>query len=209
MAEPLSAQDAAQVLGDLPRYEESLTARAAGLTLMLWGLVAAGTFMTYASFHGLLDHEAAWTRVLGFAWVAWAAAGVAATLFVWRSHAIALHGRHRDRPTLLRIAAGLVAFAVLLYGLVALYLSPLADGWNMAGLVLLAHALLTLLVALWLRSPAARPVRRSLSWAAAGLLLVGLLLTASSVEMGVVLMLGALLVGGAWFLAGIATYAQG
>ncbi len=85
----LSAHDAATALHELEHVEESLTARTAGLTNIVWGLASPLIFLTYGT-------AASWIEANGFQWlyaVLWipgVALGSLLTKLLWRQHAVHL-----------------------------------------------------------------------------------------------------------------------
>ena len=84
MNETLTPQGAARILTDAAGFERSLARRTHGLTLMAWGIVSTGMFVSYG-FAALLD--AAW-YVFATLWAPWVALGVLTTSALWRSAAL-------------------------------------------------------------------------------------------------------------------------
>lgn len=84
MTETMTPQAAARVLTDAAGFERSLARRTHGLTLMTWGIVSSGMFVSYG-FAALLD--AAW-YVHATLWAPWVALGILMTSALWRSAAL-------------------------------------------------------------------------------------------------------------------------
>lgn len=98
MSETLTPQEAARALTKAQSWEDALHARTAGLTWMVWGLATPATFLTYAFVAVLADLEGfdpPWW-VWNVLWMPWVAAGVTATVALWKSAALALP--HLDAP---------------------------------------------------------------------------------------------------------------
>lgn len=203
----MTPQQALDALGDLPHYEESLTARTGGLTSMLWGLVGAAIFLTYATASDLVQrHEAYWAYAV--LWVPWVAAGIAFTGGLWNNHAVSL----RRDPHLLRglgFSLKLVAFFLAVAGLMFLALEVLA------GVEWTVHSLMTVvngLFAFGLGTVQLRHRHAGARWVmAAGFAMVaaGLAIGASGLDDDVAALGGAAATATSWFTAGAITYHQG
>lgn len=204
---PMTPKQALDALGDLPRYEETLTARTGGLTSMLWGLVGAGIFLTYATASDLVEaREAYWAFAL--LWMPWVAAGIAFTGALWNNHAVSL----RRDPDLLRglgFSLKLVAFFLAVAVLMFVALDVLA------GVEWTIHALMTVvngLFAFGLGAVQARQRHAGARWViAAGFAMVaaGLAIGASGLGDDAAALLGATATATSWFTAGAVTYRQG
>lgn len=85
----MSARDAVGVLADLESYEESLTARTAGITWMIWGTAVPGIFTTYGAAVPWMETTSfAW--ILSFLWIPWIAGATLATNWLWKTTAVTL-----------------------------------------------------------------------------------------------------------------------
>lgn len=84
MNETMTPREAARVLTDAAGFERALARRTHGLTLMGWGVVSSGMFVSYG-FASLLD--AAW-YVFATLWMPWVLLGVLMTSALWRSAAL-------------------------------------------------------------------------------------------------------------------------
>lgn len=120
MADPaLSPQQAVQALADIARHEDRLTSRVGALTGMVWGIVAAAIFTTYAV---AADLEPRW--LLSFLWAPWTVAGVLVSVSAWKLHAISLR-RELDRRQALKWGLGF--FLLFVVALVLLRVLDLQD----------------------------------------------------------------------------------
>lgn len=88
----LSPQQAAQALADIAAYEDELGTRVGSLTGMVWGIVSAAIFTTYAM---AADIQPRW--LLPFLWLPWTLAGVTVTMAAWKLHAVSLRREHDGR----------------------------------------------------------------------------------------------------------------
>lgn len=79
--EPFTVEGAVKTIQRWETLETGLQLRTEGITSIVWGLVTAGLFVSYMC-AGVIVVEAWWFDVL---WVPWIAAGVAATMLIWRS----------------------------------------------------------------------------------------------------------------------------
>lgn len=85
----MSARDAVGMLADLEGYEESLTARTAGITWMIWGTAVPGIFTTYGAATVWLETTSfAW--ILSSLWIPWIAGASLATNWLWKATAVTL-----------------------------------------------------------------------------------------------------------------------
>lgn len=206
-ASAMTPQDALRALGDLPRYEETLTARTGGLTSMLWGLVGAGIFLTYSTASDLIETAGAyWAFAL--LWIPWVAAGIAFTGALWSNHAVSL----RRDPQLgrgLGFSLGLVAFFLGMAVVLFFVLDVLA------GVEWTIHSLMTIvngLFAVGLGAFQARHRHSGAKWvmaAGAIMLLAGLAIGARGLSDDAAALLGAAATASAWFGAGALTYRLG
>lgn len=207
MAQAMTAQDALHALRDLPRYEERLTARAGGLTFMLWGLATAGIFTTYAAAAEPLEARGAYWA-FGVLWVPWTAAGIAASAALWSSHAVTMRrapgAREGLRQSLL-FTFGFLALAAALFAVLDLWAGV---EWDVNGVLAVASGLFAILVGL-LQRKAWGPGARNVAVAGACMVLAGVALGVSGTGGAAAAFTAAAVVGSGWFLAGVATYARG
>lgn len=116
MSEPLTPQEAARALSKAQSWEDALHARTAGLTWMVWGIVTPAVFLTYGfvAVVGELERADPPWWLWNVLWVPWIAAGVTATVALWRSAALAVPSLDspRDRR---RALLGGVGFSALLF----------------------------------------------------------------------------------------------
>ncbi|MGB1697670.1 MAG: hypothetical protein ACPHK8_04665 [Thermoplasmatota archaeon] len=80
----MEAKEAASVLLQMEHHEESLTARASGLTSMVWGLAVAAIFLGYQTLSGWAETNGAeWLD--GFLWAPWVLMAVVLTRLIWNT----------------------------------------------------------------------------------------------------------------------------
>lgn len=104
----LSIQGAVATLGRMEGLHEALRRRTSGLTWMVWGLVGPGIFFTYSFWALVVEFYApSWWRAFPLLWIPWVAAGVLATLALWRSAGLVV-------PRVGSRRQGLVTFLVFL-----------------------------------------------------------------------------------------------
>lgn len=80
----LDAREAAQEIGRLQEQDDALARRTAGVTWMIWGLVAPAIFVTYAAF-GTPLRGSSLGFLEGFLWVPWVLLGCLATWAAWET----------------------------------------------------------------------------------------------------------------------------
>lgn len=89
MAGEMTASEAARTLADLPRYEETLTAKAFGITVMAFGIASAAIGLTYhIGTPWLVGLGMPW--LLSFLWAPWILAAALLTATVWHTQSISL-----------------------------------------------------------------------------------------------------------------------
>lgn len=143
MTETLTPQEAARVLSRAQSWEAALETRTAGLTWMIWGLVSPAIFVTYGFAATLVTLEGArpgWW--MGLLWMPWVAMGIVATVFLWKTAALAAprfddpaEGR-RILWTMLALGGALsLALAILKPDSGILPLGGLGLMWLLAGAV--------------------------------------------------------------------------
>lgn len=204
----MTPHDALHALRDLPRYEERLTARANGLTGMVWALATAGIFLTYGTADPFLE-DAGHTWAFAFLWMPWVLAGVATTGAIWHSLAISLKRDPGAAKGLATSGIGIGLFLVLAAGL--FYgLDALADvEWTTSAIMTMANGLFAATFAFILqrRYPACRP--GPLVVAGVVMLLAGAGIGLAGVESAAAALLGAFAAGTSWFGAGLHAYVKG
>ncbi len=148
-AAALSPEDAVRALAGLERYEETLTAKAFGITMMAFGIAGAATSLSYAyAADWIAARGYAWA--LSFLWIPWifAASLVAAT--VWKAHAVSLPQHDKPRGSWWWSVLFSFAYIALLAGVWALdEATPIDLGQENHNLLTLG--LFTVLLALFLQ----------------------------------------------------------
>lgn len=138
----LTAHAAAATLRDLEGVEETLTARTAGLTNMVWGIASPLIFLTYGT-------AAAWIEPRGLEWLyalLWmpgVALGMTLTSLLWVQHAVRLH---QEPGGAWRVPAYLLAFFALAAVLWVTTERLLDWHWTTAALMTIANGLFAYLV---------------------------------------------------------------
>lgn len=89
MESALSPREAIKTLEKLGTYEERLTARTGGMTTMVWGLVGAGAFMTYAA-AGNWPSDAGIPWLYSLLWLPWIVGGIVYTNSLWQTLSVTL-----------------------------------------------------------------------------------------------------------------------
>jgi hypothetical protein len=204
---PMTARDALHALGDLPRYEESLTAKAGGMTSMVWGIAGAGIFMTYLAAGDWLEQQEAYWG-LALLWVPWVAAGIALTGSIWISHAVSLRSDPKTGKGLAKSMGFTLLFLAIAAGLF-LGLDVLAGvEWTVNSIMTLANGLFALAMAAF--------QLRGKQCGAGSVVAAGAVMVAAGIALGLADvgnvpsgLIGAAVVGGALFTAGLVTYRQG
>ncbi len=201
---PAEAMDA---LRRVEGYEESLTARAAGITGMLWGIVVAGIFMTYTAAGAPLS-RAGDEWAFGLLWMPWVLVGVVATGHVWSAHAISLHRQASTGKGILISSLYTLGFLLILGGAFALFEYILDWGWNAQTVALLANADFAFIIGAihrYHREPGGIPYMAAALLIGAGAFVLGALDLADA-PTG---FLAAAIAGSCWFGAGLWTYRSG
>lgn len=202
----MTPQEAAAVLRDVGHYEERLTNRANGLTLMIWGLASAGIFLTYGTADPYLENmDLSWMYAL--LWLPWVAAGLLASRGVWSGHALTL--RRSDEPGTGAMMGSVALFFVIAAGLFV-GLDILAGiEWTVSSIMTIANGLfgiaLATFISKWHRSC------RDTATLVAGLAMVavGIILGLSGVHPAAATLLGASTTGAGWFAAGLVNHRRG
>lgn len=86
----MSPIQAVQSLTEIEGYDESLTARAFGLTLMVFAFAIAAIPISYAAANPWLTEYQYGSLVFGVLWMPWIVAAVGATAMIWSTHSISL-----------------------------------------------------------------------------------------------------------------------
>lgn len=90
-ADHFTAEDAVRTLDEIKGYEETLAARTAGLTIMIWGFVVAGIPLSYQAFAWPLSEQGTWGfYVMSILWAPWVAGALVAMSAIWKTHSITL-----------------------------------------------------------------------------------------------------------------------
>jgi hypothetical protein len=199
--------DPLAALADVPHYRESLGARTGGLTLMLWGFVAAGIFLTYGTGAAWLDAQGhAWA--LSVIWVPWVAFGIAATAALWHSHAIS----GSRTPTTARDVLGAVAMTGVFFAIAgALYLAidrAAGAAWTTHSLMAVANGLFAVAVG-WVHMRRYPGAYATILTAASVMVAAGLLIGLAGLADTPAALLAALACGASWFGAGLVSYLKG
>lgn len=129
----LSPSRALDEVGQALRLDSSLRSRTEGLTWIVWGLVSAGTFLTFEAVTSLYYGDTPFTNGTGFdeqrapwwtggLWVPWLLVGILTTYALWHSAALSSRDVAKRSPR---------HFLVLVGWIVAV-----AAGWFLAVLVI-------------------------------------------------------------------------
>lgn len=207
MADAMTPRDALAALTDLPHYEERLTARTAGLTSMVWGIGGAAIFLTYATASDLIEaRQVYWLYAL--LWMPWVAAGIATTGALWRSQSLSL----RRNPAMAKgftLSLGYTLLFLVLAGTAFVGLQLVGNAqWTTHSVMAVANGLFG--VALGFHQMRTRSCGgRAILVAGVAMLVGGAALGMSGLGDDASALLGAALIGAAWFTAGLVTYRQG
>lgn len=200
--EPLSVEGALRTIQDLEGLEMGLYQRTEGVTWMVWGLVTAGLYASFGMARGASATMADWTQ---FLWAPWIAAGVTATIVLWKTAHLAAHripvGPHRYRSMLYFV----VYFLVFWVGFFLYHrwgVGNLREPGLIMGLLALAPSLVVFV------TPATTNARRmvvavSVVVVAAAVALAFRTYPSADDAYAVQTVAGAVCVGGGWFLGGL------
>ncbi|MFC6763811.1 hypothetical protein [Natrinema soli] len=113
--------EAVQALTEIEGYDEKLTARTFGLTLMVFAFAIAAIPISYAAADSWLTAHEYGSFVLSVLWLPWIVAAVAVTSAIWTTHSISL-GRNSTTADdwLLGIGFTIVFFLIATVVLIAL-----------------------------------------------------------------------------------------
>ena len=191
------AKEALAALADIPRYEERLTSRAAGLTLMVWGLAVPGIFLTYNLAAHAMPHGP-WFALL---WLPWVAAAIAVNGAIWHGQAISLR-RDPETGKGLAIAVGFTAgfFALMA---VAFFLAHYVFEvtWDVNAIMMVVTGAFAVVVGVVHRG--LRTCGPPTIAAGVALTLLGLAVALSGLSLHATAFIGAAASGLAWFLPGL------
>lgn len=206
--EPLTVRGALQTITNLEGLETGLFQRTEGITNIVWGLVVAGMFFAYQALGSAFpDTGSYWGPVL---WVPWIAAGVLASVVVWRSAHLSAnvpfdtaHGK-REGFVYMGVFVTVMFVGFLVFGV---FLADeglrLREPGYMMGLMSLA----IIIVSFFIRNRSSRAARRAhFTIGSLGIVATLLLATLSPVDNSAYFLqtvAGALLLGGGWLVSGI------
>lgn len=108
----LDAREAAETIGRLQSVDDAVARRAAGVTWMIWGLVAPAIFVTYAAFGSALRGTSL-AILEAFLWAPWVLLGVLASSTVWETAGAAVPGVEEGSPR--RAVVGILVFVVPIF----------------------------------------------------------------------------------------------
>lgn len=139
--EALSAEEALGVLSEIDGYEQTLTAKTAGLSALVWGTAIPGLFVTYnAGGHWVVDHGAPeW--VFALLWIPWIAGASLTTNWLWELNAVTLDVETEGAGWPTSLAFTLLFF--LIAGLVWGVLTGLGIDFGINGWMVLATGAFT------------------------------------------------------------------
>lgn len=89
--------EAVQALTEIEGYDEKLTARTFGLTLMVFAFAIAAIPISYAAADPWLTAHEYGSFVLAVLWLPWIVAAIAVTSAIWTTHSISI-GRNSTSP---------------------------------------------------------------------------------------------------------------
>lgn len=113
MESTLSPREAIQTLEKLGSIEERLTARTGGMTTMVWGIVGAGVFMTYAA-AGNWPSDAGIPWLYSLLWIPWIVGGIVYTNTLWQTLSVTLKKREpRGKTILISVGYTAIFFAIM------------------------------------------------------------------------------------------------
>lgn len=104
----LDAREAAETIDSLQSVDDALARRTAGVTWMIWGLVAPAIFVTYAAFGSALRGSSL-SFLQALLWAPWVLLGSLATWAAWETAGTA---RPELRGGTWRLAAGVLLFVL-------------------------------------------------------------------------------------------------
>jgi hypothetical protein len=205
--EALNVPGALRTLERLEGFEVGLYRRTEGLTWMFWGLITAGIYFTYSTV-GASYGDVPPSVWFEFLWAPWVAAGIAATVALWRSIHLAAQVPLGLRKGL-RETLPWVSIYGLLFVLGFFLYARLGDDWTLRepGYVMVLLALASGIVAM--ATTCTRSARRMILTVAilalaAALALATVVPYADATALYMVQTLtGVAVLGGGWFLGGL------
>ncbi len=94
-----TAADAVRTLDELKGYEETLAARTAGLTILVWAFVVAGIPLSYQGLAWWLSGQGVWGNIaMALLWVPWVAAAIIIMATLWKTHSITFQKEKSGEP---------------------------------------------------------------------------------------------------------------
>lgn len=203
--EPMSIERALSTIQKLEGLEIGLYQRTEGITWMLWGFITAGIYFMFSTFGAAMEDDLPdW---LGFLWAPWVAAGIAATMAIWRSAHLASGAQFQARAMRGYSLIYLVTYFVLFF-LAFFLLHTYGSTWNLKepGVVMIVLGVASTLVAHLTTSSA--PARSMLRIVGALALVAALVLALVPYSVpwhayAYQTFAGVIILGGGWFLGGL------
>ncbi|WP_323174075.1 hypothetical protein [Natrialba sp. PRR66] len=115
--------EAVQALTEIEGYDEKLTARTFGLTLMVFAFAIAAIPISYTAADPWLTAHEYGSVVLSVLWLPWIVAAVAVTSALWTTHSVSL-GRNSTTADNWLLGAGFTIAFVLIATAVLVALGP-------------------------------------------------------------------------------------
>ncbi len=198
MGMDLSAQDAANTLHGLERVEETLTARTAGLSNIVWGLASPLIFLTYGTAAPWVEaNNHHWLYAL--LWIPGVALGSLLTKLLWRQHAVHLRQAPGGDWRMLGYIALFFATATALWFVTD---KALQWHWTTSALMTVANGFFALMIAT-VEHRGQVPCARYGYPAGAWMILAGLTIAFAGANHAAASLLGAAATSIGWTLAGL------
>lgn len=201
MAE-MSPAEAASALRELEGYEEHLGQRLGGITIMVWGTVAAAIVLAYGVAVPWL--QAPQQAALSLLWLPFVLAGGVITQRLWQQHVVAFGGQDTSARDTLLITAAFLVVGFLVFS--AARAAGIA--WNGFSIMAAVNGLVAAGMSLLLRRQGARGWSHLFS-AGLAMVLGGALLGILEMAPAPSALASAAIVGASWFTAGFAIHLQG
>ncbi|MGB0652775.1 MAG: hypothetical protein ACPGQL_06200 [Thermoplasmatota archaeon] len=205
---PTDAARAAAALGELEGYEETLSNRAAGTTNMVWGMAAAGIFLTYGTAGGWLSSWPELEWLFALLWIPWVAMGTGLTWTTWVTHAVSLQRSPAMRDGMKASGLSFLLFGTLVAATFGLLVLGLGLAWDTSAVMTLVNGLFALILG--------TSLRRHSTTCSTNTVLAGLWMALLGVTIGVAglghepaALAGASACALGWFGSGLATYLRG
>ena len=141
-SESLSPVKAVEEIRRIGSLHGALARRTAGLTWMIWGVVAPAIFVTYSLAGLVVAQDPAAARLFPLLWIPWAALGLLTTASLWRSVGLVIPV-DRTRGARQGIVTGIVIVGFIAAGIVTIDFmgAPISEpAWALMGLGLAALA---------------------------------------------------------------------